>query len=94
LASTKSQSEYSSNEEKVHYKAWERSNKLSLLLMRMTVADSIKITLPKIESAKRFMGLVGEHSQTANKSVSGTLMSTLTTMKFDGFVLCMNMSLR
>ena len=56
----------SSNEEKVIYKAWERSNRLSLMLMRMTVADSIKTTLPKIESAKRFMGLAGEHSQTAD----------------------------
>ena len=74
----------SSNEEKVHYKTWERSNRLSLMLMRMTVANSIKTTLPKIESAKKFMWLVGEHSQTADKSVAGTLMSTLTTMKFDG----------
>jgi len=30
------------------------------------------------------MGLVGEYSQTVDKSVAGTLMSTLTTMKFDG----------
>jgi len=49
----------------------------------MTVADNIKTTLPKIESAKKFMGLVGEYSQTIYKSVVGTLMSTLTTMKFD-----------
>jgi len=61
---------------------WKRS--LLLLLMRMTVADSIKTTLPKIESAKKFMGLVGECSQAADKSVAGILMSTLATMKFDG----------
>jgi len=30
------------------------------------------------------MELLGEYSQTADKSVFGTLMSTLTTMKFDG----------
>ena len=30
------------------------------------------------------MGLVGEHSQIADKSLARTLMSTLTTMKFDG----------
>jgi len=30
------------------------------------------------------MGLVGERSQTADKSLARTLMSTLTTMKFDG----------
>ncbi|KAH6822906.1 Ribosomal protein L19e family protein [Perilla frutescens var. hirtella] len=74
----------SSNEQKAHYKNWERSNRLSLMFMRMTVADSIKTVLPKIECAKEFMGLVGERSQTANKSIDGTLMSTLTTMKFDG----------
>ena len=52
--------------------------------MIITVANNIKTTLPKIESAKKFMGLVGEYSQTTDKSVVGTLMSTLTTMKFDG----------
>jgi len=30
------------------------------------------------------MGLVGEHSQTIDKSLVGTLMSTLITIKFDG----------
>ena len=43
----------------------------------MTIANSIKTNLPKIESAKRFMWLVGERSQTVDKSVAGTLMSTL-----------------
>jgi len=72
------------NEEKVHYKAWKRSNRLSLMLMKMTIADSIKTTLLKIESVKNFMGLVGEHSQIADKSLARTLMSTLITMKFVG----------
>jgi len=80
-------------EEKVHYEAWERSNKLSLMFMRMIVADSIKTTLPKTDNAEEFMGLVGERSQTTDKSVAGTLMSTLTTMKFDGSR-TMRMSLR
>jgi len=30
------------------------------------------------------MGLVGEHSQKADKSFARTLMNTLTTMKIDG----------
>ena len=30
------------------------------------------------------MKFVKEHSQTADKSLAGTLMATLTTMKFDG----------
>ena len=74
----------SSNEEKTHYKAWERSKRLSLMFMRMTVANSIKTSLPKTDNIKKFMGLVGKRSQTADKSLAGTLMSILTTMKVDG----------
>jgi len=74
----------SSNEEKSHYKAWERSNRLNLMFMRMTIADSIKTTLLKTDNAKKFTGLVGEHSQIADKSLARTLRSTLTTVKFDG----------
>jgi len=50
----------------------------------MIVADNIKTTLPKTDNAKEFMGLVGERSQTVDKSLAWTLMSTLTAMKFDG----------
>jgi len=74
----------SSNEEKAYYKAWERYNRLSLMFMSLTVANNIKTILPKINNVKEFTGLVGECSQTTDKSLAGTLMSTLTTMKFDG----------
>ena len=74
----------SSNEEKVHYKAWERYNRLSLMFLRMTIADNIKTNLPKTDSAKEFMRLLGKCSQIVDKSLPGTLMGTLTTMKFNG----------
>jgi len=35
----------SNTEEKGHYKSWERSNKLKLMFMTMTVADSIKTVI-------------------------------------------------
>ena len=50
----------------------------------MTVADGIKTTFLKTDNVKKFIGLVEERSQTTDKSLAGTLMSTLTTMKFDG----------
>ena len=64
--------------------AWEKSNRLSLMFMRMSIASNIKSALPKTENANEFMKSVEEHSQTTNKSLVGTLMSTLITMKFDG----------
>jgi len=74
----------SSNEEKGHYKGWEMSNRLSLMFMRMSITSNIKSSLPKTDIAKEFMKFVEESSQIADKSLAETLMSTLTTMKFDG----------
>jgi len=49
----------------------------------MSLASNIKSVLPKIDNVEEFMKFVEERSQTADKSLIGTLMSTLTTMKFD-----------
>ena len=52
--------------------------------MRMSIANNIKTALPKTDNAKEMLKFVEERSQTADKSLAGTIMSTLTTMKFDG----------
>jgi len=49
----------------------------------MSLANNIKSALPEIENAKEFMKFVEERFQIIDKSIAGTLMSTLTTMKFD-----------
>ena len=36
----------SSNKEKTHYMAWEKSNRISLMFMRMSIANNIKSVLP------------------------------------------------
>ena len=51
--------------------------------MLMTIVSNIKFVLPKTKSAKEFMRFVEERSPNTEKSLVGTLMSTLTTMKFD-----------
>ncbi|KAK9669262.1 hypothetical protein RND81_13G120100 [Saponaria officinalis] len=77
--------EDSSEAEKTRYEAWERSNRLSLNLMRMTMAENIKPSMPKTEKAREFMQKVKECSQSelADKSIVGSLMSQLTTKRFD-----------
>ncbi|KAF7807041.1 Retrovirus-related Pol polyprotein from transposon TNT 1-94 [Senna tora] len=74
----------SSEEDKSHHKAWERSNRLSLMFMRMTIANNIKTTIPQTENAKEYLKFVEELFRTADKSLAGSLMAELTTMKFDG----------
>ncbi|KAA0055982.1 Retrovirus-related Pol polyprotein from transposon TNT 1-94 [Cucumis melo var. makuwa] len=76
----------SSDEDRSFYKSWERSNRLSLTFMRITVANNIKSTIKNTEDAKEFMKSVEKCSQSesADKSLAGTLMSILTNIKFDG----------
>lgn len=57
-------------------------NILSLLFIRMIVANNLKTTLSKTDSTKEFMKFVQEQSPTADKSLVGTLISTLITMTY------------
>ncbi|KAL8151241.1 hypothetical protein V2J09_021049 [Rumex salicifolius] len=77
--------EESSEVEKSRYESWERSNRLSLSLMRMTMAESVKPSMPKTDNAREFMRKIKECSQSdlADKSIVGSLMSEITTKKFD-----------
>jgi hypothetical protein len=74
----------SSAEEVDIYMSWERLNRLSIMFMRMSIASNIKSTLPKCDSAKEFITTVEECFRSVDKSLGGTLMAELTTMKFDG----------
>ncbi|KAK6945300.1 hypothetical protein RJ641_026402 [Dillenia turbinata] len=53
---------------------------------KMTIAENIKPTISKTDSAKKFIEFVQSISQsgTADKTVAGMLMGTSTTMIFDG----------
>ncbi|XP_059457927.1 uncharacterized protein LOC132187590 [Corylus avellana] len=71
----------SSAEEKAIYKSWERSNRLSIMFMQMSIVNNIKSTLPECDSAKEFFKNV---LRSVDKLLTGTLMAELTAMKFDG----------
>ena len=74
----------STAKENNHYKTSKRSNILSLMYMRMSIANNIKTALPKTDNAKEMLKFVEERSQIADKSLAETIMSTLTVMKFYG----------
>ncbi|XP_038978010.1 uncharacterized protein LOC120108482 [Phoenix dactylifera] len=54
------------------------------MFMRMSIANNIKSTLPECDSAQALLKTVEERFRSADKSLAGTLMAKLTTMKFDG----------
>ena len=65
-------------------KAWARSNRLSMMFMRMTIANNIKTSLPQTDFASEILKFVEESFKRADKFLAGTLMAELTTMKYDG----------
>ncbi|XP_010527563.1 PREDICTED: uncharacterized protein LOC104804898 [Tarenaya hassleriana] len=75
----------SSENERTYFESREQSNRLCFNLMRMIMAESVKPSMPKTESAREFMDKIKEYSQSdlADKSIVGSLMSELTTKKFD-----------
>ncbi|KAG7537080.1 hypothetical protein ISN44_As13g010020, partial [Arabidopsis suecica] len=76
--------ENSTEEEYDFHKAWEKSNRLSIMFLRMTIANNIKTSLPDADKAKAYLAAIEERFKTADKSLAGKLMADLTTMKYDG----------
>ncbi|XP_075091653.1 uncharacterized protein LOC142171848 [Nicotiana tabacum] len=73
----------SSADENPFHKVWECSNRMSLMFMRMNIANYIKSTIPQTESVRGYLKFVEKRFRSADKSLTGTLMAELTTMKFD-----------
>ncbi|XP_021678895.2 uncharacterized protein LOC110663789 [Hevea brasiliensis] len=73
----------SNEQEKLYHKQWERSNRLSLMFMRMTIANKIKTTISQTENAKEYLNFVKERFRSIDKSLAGTVMAQLTTIKYN-----------
>ena len=56
-------------------KARARSSRLSLVFMRMTIANNIKTFLPQTEFASEFLKSVEERFKRNDKSLTGTLIA-------------------
>lgn len=52
--------------------------------MRMLIDTNIKTSFPKTETTKEYLQAIEDRFNTAGKSLDGTLMANLVTMKFDG----------
>ncbi|OMO97059.1 Integrase, catalytic core [Corchorus capsularis] len=69
--------EDNTDDEKYLYESWERSNRLALNLMQMSMADTVKPSVPKTNNAREFMQKIKEYSQSdiTDKSIVGSLMN-------------------
>ena len=76
--------EKSTDEHIALIKDWDKSNRLSLMFMRMTIAKNIKTSLPQTDNALELLNAIKKRFKSADKSLAGTIMAELTTIKYDG----------
>ncbi|XP_058004015.1 uncharacterized protein LOC131180675 [Hevea brasiliensis] len=50
----------------------------------MTIANNIKTTIPQTKNTKEYLNFVEKWFRSTDKSLAGTLMAQLTTMKYNG----------
>ncbi|XP_042511709.1 uncharacterized protein LOC122086825 [Macadamia integrifolia] len=74
----------STDDEVTLHNWWERSNRLCLLYIKKTINKTIKSSIPTSENAKEYLINVENRFATADKSLAGTLMTKLVTMKYTG----------
>ncbi|XP_028118131.1 uncharacterized protein LOC114315718 [Camellia sinensis] len=75
--------EYSIAEQVALFESWKRSNRLSLMFMKITIANNIKTSLPQTVNALEYLKAVEDRFRSADKSLVVTIMAELTTMKYD-----------
>ncbi|KAH7855913.1 hypothetical protein Vadar_030537 [Vaccinium darrowii] len=71
----------SSTAVKVAYERWERSNRLSLMLIKSHVSASIRNSIPSCDKVKDYMKAIEEQFVSSNKALASTLMNKLSGMK-------------
>ncbi|XP_028068292.1 putative disease resistance RPP13-like protein 3 [Camellia sinensis] len=71
----------SSAAEKSAYDKWERSNRLSLMLIKSQISQSIRGSIPPSDKVKNYMRAIEEQFVSSDKALASTLMNKLSGMK-------------
>ncbi|XP_019226693.1 PREDICTED: uncharacterized protein LOC109208109 [Nicotiana attenuata] len=68
---------------KADYERWERSNRLSLMLIKAHISQSITGSIPNSDKVKAYMKAIDEKFVSFDKALASTLMKRLSSMTFD-----------
>ncbi|GJZ61080.1 hypothetical protein Tco_0617217 [Tanacetum coccineum] len=71
-------------DEKRTYEIWERSNHMSLMIMKNSISVVIRCAIPNSKNAKEFLKYVEEHFKGSSKANVSTLILKMLTIKYDG----------
>ncbi|XP_028945241.1 uncharacterized protein [Malus domestica] len=66
------------------YEKWQKSNRISLIIIKRSMTDVIHGGFPKSSNAHEFMKSTEEKYKESKKTKTGNLMNSLTSIRYDG----------
>ncbi|KAL4581835.1 hypothetical protein LXL04_006367 [Taraxacum kok-saghyz] len=80
----KALNEKSTTEQNIFYDKWERSNRMSLMIIKNSISMPIRGTILDSENAKTYLESVEEQFRVTSKAHASTLILKMLTTKYDG----------
>ncbi|KAK3017303.1 hypothetical protein RJ639_006902, partial [Escallonia herrerae] len=74
----------SSTEQKAAYEKWERSNRISLMIMKGSITTAIRGAILDLDNAKLYLAHIEEQFQGSSKAHATTLITKMVTLKYSG----------
>ncbi|GAV80105.1 UBN2_2 domain-containing protein [Cephalotus follicularis] len=71
-------------EQRAPYEKWERSNHMSLLIMKSSISVAIRGAIPDSNDAKTYLASVEEQFKGSSKAHASTLIMKMLTTRYDG----------
>ncbi|XP_019228841.1 PREDICTED: uncharacterized protein LOC109209929 [Nicotiana attenuata] len=68
---------------KADYERWEQSDRLSLMLIKTHISQSIRGSIPNNDKVKAYTKAIDEQFVSSDKALTNTLMKRLSSMTFD-----------
>ena len=67
-----------------NFEQQERSNRMSLMIMKHSIPETIRGAVPEVNNAKAFFDAIAECFQKNEKAETGTMLSNLLAMRYKG----------
>ncbi|GAV88450.1 UBN2_2 domain-containing protein [Cephalotus follicularis] len=71
-------------EQRVTYEKWERSNRMSLMIMKSSISVAIRGAIPDSNDAETYLASVEEQFKGSSKAHASTLTMKMLTTRYDG----------
>ncbi|GAV68556.1 UBN2_2 domain-containing protein, partial [Cephalotus follicularis] len=71
-------------EQSAAYEKWERSNRISLMIMKSSISVAIRGAIPDSNDAKTYLASVEEQFKGSSKAHASTLIMKMLTTRYDG----------